>query len=49
MSKSQDLMKLKSISNAVRSYEGTITALLQFMCEQIIEIKEEIKKLGANK
>lgn len=49
MSKSQDLMKLKSITQAVRSYEGTVTALLQFICEQIIEVKEEIKKLETNK
>lgn len=49
MSKSQDLMRLKSITQAVRSHEGTIIALLQFMCEQIIEVKEEIKKLETNK
>ena len=45
MSKSADLMRLKSISNAVRSGEGTIIALLQFLCEQVIDIKEELNKL----
>ena len=42
-------MKLKSIMLQVESNENKLKDLVKFACEQLIEIKDELKKLNRNK
>ena len=49
VSKSTDKMELKSILVQVRSNESILRDLVKFVCEQLIEIKDELKKLNHNK
>ena len=46
MSKSQDLMELKAIVVQVSSDETKLKKLLKFACKQLIEIKDELKKIS---
>ena len=46
MSKSQDLMELRSILIQVGSNENKLKDLVEFACKQLIEIKYELKKLN---
>ena len=46
MSKSTDMMELNSIIAQVSSNETELKKLLKFACKQLIEIKDELKKLN---
>ena len=46
MSKNQDLMELKSIVVQLRPNESILRDLVKFACKQLIEIKDELKKLN---
>ena len=43
------MMELKSIVVQVRSDESILRDLVRFACKQLIEIKDELKKLNNNK
>ena len=47
MSKNTDLMELKSIVVQVESNENKLKNLVEFACKQLIEIKDELKKLNS--
>ena len=46
MSKSTDMMELNSIMVQVSSDETKLKELLKFTCKQLIEIKDELKKIN---
>ena len=46
MSKSTDLIELNSIIVQVSSDETKLKDLLKFACKQLIEIKDELKKIN---
>ena len=46
MSKSTDIMELNSIIVQVSSDETKLKELLKFACKQLIEIKDELKKIN---